>query len=326
MRMPARQRVSSMSSNSKMIRTVAGDIPATQLGHTQCHEHIWLRKGPGYEMNPALCMDDYSRSLQELKDYRLAGGATIVDAQPGGYGRDAAKLLQLRNASGVNIITVTGFHKRCFLEESALPQLSETALVDRFSREITDGMPECPETKAGMVKAAWDDGGLEDYVNQKLFSAVAATAAQTAAPVLIHTEKDTKVFQMLKLFESYGVVPSRILICHLDRTIPDPGLHKEVMSAGCYLCYDSVNRLKYVSHAQELALIGRMCEASFDDHIVLSLDTTAARLRSYGAKDMGLDYLLKDYKNMMLCAGIPEKSIQKMYKTNAAQILCIGGK
>ena len=314
-----------MSSTSKIIRTVAGDIPATGLGHTQCHEHILLRKGPSFEVNPALCMDDYGKSLQELKDYRLAGGATIVDAQPGGFGRDAKKLLQLSKDSGVNIVAVTGCHKKIFAEED-FSALTETALVDRFSREITQGMMECREAKAGVVKAAWDDGGLEDPVNRKIFSAVAATSAQTGAPALIHTEKDTKVFEMLKLFESYGVAANRVLICHLDRSIPDPGLHKEVMASGSYLCYDSVNRLKYVSHAQELELIGKMCEAGFEDKIVLSLDTTAARLRSYGAADMGLDYLLKDYRSMLKEAGVTEAIIEKFYKTNAAQILCMGGK
>ena len=313
-----------MSSISK-IRTVAADLPATDLGHTQCHEHIWLRKGPSYEVNPALCMDDYNKSLRELRDYRLAGGATIVDAQPGGFGRDAAKLLRLSRDSGVNIVAVTGFHKRAFAEED-LGALTETALVDRFSREVTQGLVECEEAKAGIVKGAWDEGGLEDPVNQKLFSAVAAAARETGAPVLIHTEKDTEVFKLLRLFEGYGVAAERVLICHLDRSIPDPGVHREVMAAGCFLCYDSVNRLKYVSHAQELELIGRMCQAGFDGKIVLSLDTTAARLRSYGAKDMGLDYLLKDYKNMLLSAGIQEESIEKMYKTNASAVLAIGGK
>ena len=314
-----------MSSTSKFVRCVAGDIPATGLGHTQCHEHIWLRKGPSFRVNPALCMDDYGKSLQELQEYCRAGGATIVDAQPGGFGRDGGKLLQLSKDSGVNIIAVTGCHKKIFAEED-FSALSETALTDRFSREITEGMPECESARAGVVKAAWDDGGLEDYVNQKIFSSVAATAAQTGAPALIHTEKDTDVFRMLRLFESYGVGADRILICHLDRSIPDPGLHKEVMAAGCFLCYDSVNRLKYVSHSEELALIGKMCDAGFEDKIVLSLDTTAARLRSYGAMDMGLDYLLKDYRPMLLDAGVTEAIIEKFYKTNAAQILCMGGK
>lgn len=315
-----------MLSISKTVRAVAGDIPAAVLGHVQCHEHIYLRKGPGYAVSPALCMEDYDRSLQELKAYRLAGGQTIVDAQPGDFGRDAEKLLRLSKDSGVNIIAVTGFHKLCFLEESALPELCEDALADRFANEITQGMGECQAAKAGVVKAAWDGNGLEDPTICKLFCAVAATAAQTGAPVLIHTEKDTQVFPMLRLFERYGVAADRILICHLDRTIPDPGLHAEVMAAGCTLCYDSVNRLKYVSHAQELELITRMCEAGFEDKIVLSLDTTAARLRSYGAADMGLDYLLKDYRSMLCDAGVTEETMEKFYKTNAAQILCMGGK
>ena len=64
-----------MSSNSEFIRTVCGDIPPSALGHAQCHEHIYLRKGPGYRINPALCMDDDNRSLRELLDYQSAGGS-----------------------------------------------------------------------------------------------------------------------------------------------------------------------------------------------------------------------------------------------------------
>ena len=43
------------------VQTVTG--PVSALGHAQCHEHIYLRKGPSYACNHALCMDDYDRSL-----------------------------------------------------------------------------------------------------------------------------------------------------------------------------------------------------------------------------------------------------------------------
>lgn len=65
-----------------MIRTIWKDIWSEEAGHTQCHEHIWLKKGASYKVNHALCMDDRERSLTELKDYYQEGGRLIVDAQP----------------------------------------------------------------------------------------------------------------------------------------------------------------------------------------------------------------------------------------------------
>ncbi|MBP3940918.1 MAG: phosphotriesterase, partial [Christensenellaceae bacterium] len=76
-----------MQEDKKIIRTVRGDILASEIGHTQCHEHIWLRKGPSFAVNPALLIDDEEKSLAELLDYKKAGGSAIVDAQPINCGR-----------------------------------------------------------------------------------------------------------------------------------------------------------------------------------------------------------------------------------------------
>ena len=129
------------SSSERTVRTVLGDVKPEQLGHTQCHEHIYLEKGPSFACNPALCMDDYEKSRKELCDYALAGGGTIVDAQPGGCGRNAAVLARLSEASGVRIVAVTGFHKKCFFDrDSGLDIQSETALTERFCTEVKTGM------------------------------------------------------------------------------------------------------------------------------------------------------------------------------------------
>ena len=52
-------------------------------------------------------MDDEARSAAELAQYRKSGGALLVDAQPGGYGRDAAVLKRLSAKSNVHIVAVT---------------------------------------------------------------------------------------------------------------------------------------------------------------------------------------------------------------------------
>ena len=61
---------------------------------------------------------------------------------------------------------------------------------------------------------------------------------------------------------------------------------------GCYLCYDSIHRYKYVSEKEELDLIQKILMNGYDSQVVISLDTTNQRLRAYEAKDMGLDYIL----------------------------------
>lgn len=308
------------------IQTVLGNVSPDALGHIQCHEHIWLDKGPSFEINSALCADDYPRSLQELKDYAAAGGGAIVDAQPGGFGRSAAMLRRLSEASGVQIIAVTGFHKLQFMEtEAKLDELSTEELTARFCADIAEGMIE-PDgsrsaAKAGIVKAAYEPNAFEHPVYARLMEAVAAAARQTGAPVMIHTEKNTSLPKLISFFADRGVAADRILICHLDRTNFDRSAHIEALDAGCMLCYDSIHRYKYVSDADERARIADMCKSGYDRQIVLSLDTTNQRLRAYHSPDMGLDYILTDFIPLLRQDGIGEESIRRMCRENAPHIL-----
>ena len=58
----------------KEIITVTGRIAPEELGFCQCHEHIAMSKGISYQINPALCIDDMEKSLEEAKRFHLAGG------------------------------------------------------------------------------------------------------------------------------------------------------------------------------------------------------------------------------------------------------------
>ena len=312
-----------MSSHSDLIRCVAGDISSVSLGHTQCHEHIWLEKGASYEVNPALCMDDYEKSLAELKAYRDAEGGTIVDAQPGGFGRNIHVLSRLSQESGVNIISVSGMHKLCFLDEpDRFADKTDKQLSDVFIRELTEGMESGDaRVKTGMLKLALDVGGIEDRRYTGLYDGVLRAAGETGAPLMVHTEKGNDLSALLKRCREYDLASERLLICHLDRTNPDSDAHRHLLDAGCNLCYDSVHRYKYVSDAQELLLIRAMTEEGYSRQIVLSLDTTNQRLRNYGSADMGLDEILTDFIPKMVGYGISQTAIDAMCRKNAKRIL-----
>ena len=314
-----------------MIRTVRGDIEPGQLGWCQCHEHLFLEKGKSCEINGALCMDDFESSMAELNAYAKAGGNAYVDAQPVGCGRMAEAMVKASDASGVHIIGSTGFHKTCFYEDdSFIFSANEFYLTELFISEIKEGMLSSRkdgekrlDAKAGIIKVAVDKGGI--YANktyEKLFNAAVVAARETGAAVLAHFEPDTDAFELLKLLEKSGISARRLIACHLDRARYDAGYHQELAASGIYLEYDTINRLNYHDNNKEIKLISEMIAAGYTDHLLLSLDTTNKRLRSYGA-DMGLDYILADFSAQLENAGIGKEILQQIMIRNAANAIGI---
>ena len=282
----------------KIIRTVTGDINPKDLGWCQCHEHVFIANGPSRKINSALFIDDYEKSLAEITSYKNAGGVSFVDAQPFGCGRIIDKLYKTSYESGVNIISYTGFHKTEFFENpDLLARQSEQSLTDIFVNEITNGINVGGDinAKAGVIKCAAVSGQQNaDALYDKLFCAAVNTAKETNAPVLIHMDPGADALDIIRLFDDNGIAPSRLMFCHLDRTKYDFGYHEELAVIGVYLDYDTIQRLKYHDNEKELELIQHMAERGYADNIVLSLDTTSGRLKSYGA-DFGLDYILTEF-------------------------------
>ncbi len=307
-----------------MIRTVLGDIPGDALGHAQCHEHLFIEKGVSFSINPALYMADAAQTNAELLTYKKSGGRAVVDAQPVYCGRMAGALTDASSRSGVHIVATTGFHKTLFYgPDSPIFVQTEQQLADTFISEVREGMLDVSGirigAKAGILKAGLDERGISP-VYDKLIHAVIAAANETAAPILIHTDPNTDVLGLLRMFMDAGVFADRITVCHLCRSKYDFSYHKEVLSTGAFLCYDSVNRLKYISHEQLIALIIEMLSCGYEDQLLLSLDTTRERLRAYGGS-MGLDYILKTFIPMLHEHGIPEHAIAAMTEKNAALAL-----
>ena len=302
------------------VRTVAGDIAPEKLGFTQSHEHLFLAKGRSWEVNPALCIDDPERSLAELLSYREAGGRSLVDAQPVGCGRSARVLRALSEKSGVGIVASTGFHKAVFYpSDHWLFSMPEEELRALYIRELTVGMAEdCDnvrpavwtDIRAGQVKAALDACGLEGPY-EKLFRAACGAAAETGAPLMIHVERGADAPALADFLEAEGLAPGRMIFCHLDRAEPDLEVHKRLAARGCFLEYDTIGRFKYHSDEREAEILLELAAAGHAGRILLSLDTTRARLRAYGGEP-GLDYLIRVFLPLLRERGGEELARRAM--------------
>ncbi len=305
------------------VETVLGPVPPSRLGHCQAHEHLITGRTPAAERNPALRIDDEEKSRLELQDYRAAGGGAVLDAQPGGAGRDALALSRISRMSGVAIVTVTGYHRPLFYPaDAALFAESEAVLFERFLMELTVGVADGGRRlsiRAGAVKAALGAESLSGRAGEMLRAAARAAARANAALVL-HTEAGTDAVAAVGLCERAGLDPARVLLCHLDRQAEDFRPHEAAAMTGAYLEYDTIGRFKYHDDEREARLILHMMEKGYRDRLLLSLDTTAERLGRYGGA-ISLTYLIERFLPRLRAAGVPEEDLLAITRTNPARAL-----
>ncbi len=93
------------------VMTVRGAIPATALGVTLVHEHLFSSFGsdpvePGKYDTEALlqAVVPYAKKVKEL------GAQAIVDCTAALFGREPALLRRISEAAGLHILTNTGYY------------------------------------------------------------------------------------------------------------------------------------------------------------------------------------------------------------------------
>ena len=317
----------------KQLFTVTGPISPIDAGFFQPHEHLALREGASFRCNPALRMDDPEKGAEEAMRYLAAGGRTLIDAQPVGCGRKVSDLLFISQKTGLQILGSTGFHKLCFYEqEHWLKSESEDRLASLFLEELEDGMyedgdtafPCCrTEARAGVVKTALDSCGLTPLY-ERLFRAAAHAAKAADSAMLIHVERGSDPLALLSMLLGLGLSPDRLVFCHTDRACTGPEIPLRLLEAGVYLEMDTIARPQYHGDREELGLLLTLLEAGFEDQLMLSLDTTSARMKSYTPDAIGLDYLLRVFHPMLRSHGVSDAVLKKLNGTNCAAAFASG--
>lgn len=314
-----------------MVQTVTGKIDVQEIHHTQCHEHLFIAKGKSYEINPVLCIDDYEKVVSELKDYKKFSGSLIVDAQPVGCGRMAKKLAEASKESDVYIVASTGFHKLIFYEENHwIHTIDPKDYKDLLVSEITQGMyidadkwlpKKIITARAGIVKVALDKEGLSPRY-QILMDAAIEAAKYTGVSIQCHIELAEHGPIITRYFIENGLEKDQIIIAHMDREMKSKPYILETAAEGVFMEFDTIGRFKYHSNEEEVELIQMLCEAGYSEQVLISLDTTRARLKSYGS-DIGLTHILKEFIPLLKKYGFNQLMINKMTIDNPRRALAM---
>jgi len=302
--------------------TVLGPIAPDQLGVTDAHDHLFLSTPalPGQEF------DDTDHAIEEVRAAKRSGLQAIVEVTPIGLGRRPAEMRAVAEATGVNIVAATGYHRDAHYPPGHwVREASVELLAQRILADLTKGMhpddwlsaePLDP-ARAGVIKAGTSYQHISPLEERRLVAA-AMGHRETGAPILVHAEIGTCGHAIIDLLVREGVRPGRVILAHLDRN-PDLELHAELAERGVTLEYDTPGRIKYRPDSQLLDLIGGMVEAGLGDRLLLGLDLGQRDyFRTYGGGP-GLIYMMGTFVPR-LRKRIGSPASEKIVTDNAAGV------
>jgi len=297
--------------------SVIGPIFPDAAGIVDGHTHVWIDSVEGADPESPV-LTTATEIIRGLHAYREAGGTTLIDCQPGGCGRNGNMLLQLSKASGITIVTATGFHlRRYYPADTAFFNASITTACLHFVNELTRNLEETKQSAqpvlAGFIKIACE--ATFDNTPRQLVEAAVMAARETDAAIEVHTEKGADAERIARFMLDAGLSPHKLILCHMDKR-PDFPLHSSLAQAGIGLEYDTFFRPKYHPDEQVWPLLKRMIEAGLEDSIIVATDMADAAMWRQNETGMGPAGLVTKIIPGMQARGLSSHTIRKLTGMN----------
>ena len=251
---------SAPASAATVIQTVLGEIPADRFGITMCHEHLLVDQGHISFRPPErpedlpladrpvaldifgwlqwnwmsnhdnLILDSESLAIDELRMYKRAGGDSLVDCTLPGIGRDPEGLVRISRAAELNIVMGTGYYVGPTYP-TKVAAMSEDDITAEIIREFREGVGETG-IRAGSIGEIGSSVPMAEE-EKKVFRAAGRAQAELGCGLTTHPARVRESpFEIIELLRSVGADLTRVVIGHIDRTVPDLDGLKEIAAAG----------------------------------------------------------------------------------------------
>ena len=246
-------------------QTVLGPIAGEAMGVTLPHEHLLidfavmfrepttgaergLSRQPVSLANLGWVRHHFSSNLDNLqlldeavaRDeallFKHAGGQTFVDPTNRGLARDPLALARVARATGLNIIMGSGYYV-----DAAHPPGMDRRTVDEIARELVTDLTvgvDGTGVRAGFIGEIGTSWPWTDN-EKKVVRAAVAAQRETGAALMIHPGRHERLpLGIVDFIRKEGADLERTIMCHIERTIADPGVLLELAATGVRLEYD----------------------------------------------------------------------------------------
>jgi phosphotriesterase-related protein len=304
------------------VMTVDGPISPDKLGVTLPHEHIMV----DFVGADKVSRDRYDQEkvyhavLPHLKQVAAAGCKTFIDCTPAYLARDPVLLRRLSRASGLQIVTNTGYYTAAggkFLPAHA-SQESADQLAQRWLAEWTDGI-EGTGIRPGFMKIGVDQGPLND-VSKKLVRAAARAHLKSGLTIACHTGNGAAALEEMEILRAEGVDPSAWIWVHAQSE-RDAAIHERAAERGGWVEFDGVSPDSIDRHVE---LVQNMKRRGLLGRVLISHDAGWYSVgEPNGGKFRPFTALFEQFLPALVKAGFDDDEIRGLTVKNPAEAFTI---
>jgi len=304
------------------VMTVRGPMAASRLGRTLMHEHVLVDFIGADQIQPGRYDPEevFRTALPYLAKLKAAGGETLVDCTPAFLGRDASLLRRLAEASGLNIVTNTGFYGAA--NDKYVPAFADRESADklalRWVREFEDGIP--PDNiRPGIMKIGVDSGPLS-AIDAKLVRAAARCHRRTGLTIASHTGDGVAAIAQLAVLKEADVAASAFIWVHAQNE-KDRAVHERAARLGAWVEFDGISPDSVPRHVE---LVLSMKGAGYLHRVLISQDAGWYHVgEPKGGNFRGYDFLFTGFLPALRKAGASREDIHTLIVNNPRRALAL---
>ncbi|NWG11987.1 MAG: phosphotriesterase [Acidobacteria bacterium] len=304
------------------VHTVGGRLPAGRLGVTLVHEHVMVDFiGAGDASKDRYDAGEvFNVALPYLKRIRSLGCRSLVECTPAYLGRDALLLKRLADASGIRIITNTGYYGAVggkYLPRHAFEESAEK-LAGRWTEEFSSGI-EGTGIRPGIIKIGVNQGPLSQ-TDAKLVRAAALTHKATGLTIASHTGNGPAALEQLDILVSAGVAPDAFIWVHAQNET-NAGVHAAAGGRGAWLEFEGITEKTLAARVdQVVGLINK----GLLRRILISLDAGWYHVGEPGGGTFrGYEFFFTSFIPALRKAGITDSQIRRLTTDNPREALIL---
>ncbi|MGB6152654.1 MAG: hypothetical protein WBG48_11735 [Pricia sp.] len=297
---------------SHHINTVQGPIELEALGMSLTHEHIMSNYGREiHETSKYDSIKLFEQVIPYLKNLKSLGVNSIFDCTTEYFGRRVDLLKTIADATGVQIITNTGFYGAA--GDRYVPKFaygaSAKSISDIWTEEFEDGI-KGTDIRPGFIKLAFDDAKPPSDIDKKLFEAGILTHLSTGLTLAVHTGKNLDALEMqMHLLSDHSVHPSALIYTHANK-MEDDALLIDMAIKGVWISLDGANDSNITEYVRRIKIFK---EKGLLNKILLSHDgngfPSSGPIRAFEA-------IFEDFVPEMLNNGFTQDEIYQILAIN----------